>query len=245
MVFAEDQVITFHGRIAIFAGKRKYLVMLFFECCCQSVDDALEAQKGGAKRIELCERLDVGGVTPRAELIKEVLGCVSIPVNVLVRPREGDFVYDEEEGEAIIDVIERCKALGVNGIVVGALNKDGDIDMPLMRRFIEAARPLEVTFHRAFDECREPKRALEDIITLGCNRLLTSGQAPSAPEGAALIKELIDQANGRIIIMPGAGIKPENISALVQATGASEYHGSAHGVSGFTEYLVVRDIVNG
>ena len=217
--------------------------MLFFECCCQSLEDALEAQEGGAKRIELCEKLEVGGVTPSDKLIRQVLGCVSIPVNVLVRPRGGDFVYDEEESGAIIETIELCKMLGVNGIVIGALTAEGDVDVALMRLFMDAAQPLKVTFHRAFDECRDPHRALEDIVSLGCKRLLTSGQAPSAPEGAKLIKELIDQASGRIIIMPGAGIKPGNISSLVMATGATEYHGSAHGPSGHTDSAVVRTIV--
>ena len=200
----------------------------------------MAAQEGGARRIELCSRLEVGGVTPSDEIIREVLECVSIPVNVLVRPREGDFVYGVDEADEIIATINRCKEQGVNGIVVGALTKDADIDVPVMKQFMKAAEPLEVTFHRAFDECRDPQKALEDIISLGCKRLLTSGQAPSAPEGAALIKELIDQAAGRIIIMPGAGIKPENIAALVKTTGATEYHGSARGKSGATDRAVVR-----
>ena len=192
----------------------------------------------------MCQRLEIGGVTPSEELLRDVLGCVSIPVNVLVRPREGDFVYGADEADDIISTINRCKELGVNGIVVGALTRDCDIDLSAMRQFIRVAEPLEVTFHRAFDECRNPHKALEDIIGLGCKRLLTSGQAPSAPEGASLIKELIDQASGRIIIMPGAGIKPENISQLVSATGATEYHGSARGKSGRTDRESVRLIIN-
>lgn len=218
--------------------------MLFFECCCQSVEDAVEAQEGGASRIELCSRLEVGGVTPSEELIREVLANVSIPVNVLVRPREGDFVYDAEETAAILKSINLCKDLGVNGIVIGALSSEGDVDIPLMQRFMAATAPLEVTFHRAFDECLNPQKALDDIIGLGCKRLLTSGQKASAPEGAELIKELQNQAAGRIIIMPGAGIKPHNAAALAKLTQASEYHGSAHGFAGTTDREVVRAIVN-
>lgn len=204
----------------------------------------MEAQKGVASRIELCERLEVGGVTPSVENIRETLGKCSLPVNVLVRSREGDFVYNGEEVQQMLDTIDTCKSLNVNGIVIGALTPEGDVDMPLMRRFMEAAAPLEVTFHRAFDECRDPQRALEDIIDLGCKRLLTSGQKPSAITGRLLIKELIDQAAGRIIIMPGAGIMPINIYQLISATGANEYHGSARGPSGKTDSSVVRRIVD-
>ena len=218
---------------------------LFFEACCQGVAEAVEAQEGGAQRIELCARLEEGGVTPKEELIQEVLANVRIPVNVLVRPREGDFVYDDEDTAAILESINQCKDLGVNGIVIGALTSEGDVDIPLMQRFMAAAAPLEVTFHRAFDECRNPQKALEDIIGLGCKRLLTSGQKASAPEGAELIKELQMQAEDRIIIMPGAGINPDNIMELAEVTAAAEYHGSAHGPSGHTDREVVRAIVNG
>lgn len=218
--------------------------MLFFECCCQSVEDAVEAQEGGAGRIELCSRLEVGGVTPSGELIRQVLTAVHIPVNILVRPRAGGFVYDDAEAALIINTILDVKYLGVNGIVCGALTPQGDVDMPFMRRVMYASSPLEVTFHRAFDECANPQMALEDIISLGCKRLLTSGQKQSAPEGARLISELCAQAGGRIIIMPGAGIKPDNAAALAKLTQASEYHGSAHGLAGTTDREVVRAIVN-
>ena len=217
---------------------------IFFECCCQSVHDALEAQAGGAQRIELCSRLEVGGVSPSAQLISEVLGAVSIPVNVLVRPREGNFCWTLGEAEEILETISICKGLKVNGVVIGALTPDGQIDMPLMSRFIAAARPLDVTFHRAFDECAEPFSALEDIISLGCNTLLTSGQAPSALEGSSLIASLVGQAAGRITVMPGAGINPSNIRQIVLATGAREYHGSARGPAGTTSRVVVSQIVN-
>ena len=226
-------------------GNNDYLCgMMIFECCCQTSEDAMEARRGGASRVELCERLEVGGVTPSRENIRQTVKECGLPVNVLVRPREGNFVYDGEEEQQIIDTINICKSLNVNGIVVGALTPDGDIDIPLMTRIMAAAAPLEVTFHRAFDECRDPRKALEDIIGLGCKRLLTSGQEESAINGRLLIKELIDQAAGRITIMPGAGIMPVNILQLARVTGAGEYHGSARGASGRTDSEVVRQIVD-
>lgn len=216
--------------------------MLFLECCCTSVEEVLEAEAGGAGRVELCSELEVGGVTPSLDLIRSVLAATSLPVNVLVRPRGGDFVFSEDETESMLRDIDICKSLGVNGVVIGALDRDGNIDLPLMRRLISAARPLKVTFHRAFDECADPSAALEDIISLGCDILLTSGHAPSAYEGRALISRLILQAAGRIIIMPGAGIKPANINEISLATGALQFHGSSHGPAGTTDCNVVRAI---
>ena len=139
--------------------------------------------------------------------------------------------------------IQVCKKLGVNGVVIGALTRYGDIDEKTVRRLIAIARPLQVTFHRAFDECRDPLRSLEDIIGLGCERLLTSGHASSAQEGIPLLKQLVRQAGDRIIIMPGAGINPDNIGLIVSEVGAKEYHGSARGRSGATESGVVASIV--
>lgn len=218
----------------------------------------MEAIEGGASRIELCEELGIGGVTPSMELIEAVLDVCNkkanasglskangaVPVNVLVRPRGGDFVYSEEEAETMLAQIETCKRLGVNGVVIGALNEKGDIDMPLMKRLIAATAPLEVTFHRAFDECRDPEKALEDLIALGCKRLLSSGQAKSADDGRTLLAKLVRNDGGRIIIMPGAGINPGNIARIASATGATEYHGSAHGPGGTTDRETVAAIVN-
>ena len=179
-----------------------------------------------------------GAVSPEAQ---EVLSG-GVAVNVLVRPRAGDFVYSEDEAGLMMEQICTCKRLGVNGVVIGALTREGDIDLPLMRRLVDAARPLEVTFHRAFDECRNPAVALEDVISLGCERLLTSGCAPSAEEGKELLAQLMRQAAGRIIIMPGAGIKPGNAAAIAAAVQTTEYHGSAHGASGFTDSETVKQI---
>ncbi|MBO4671754.1 MAG: copper homeostasis protein CutC [Bacteroidales bacterium] len=219
---------------------------LLFECCCTSVQEVAEAIEGGAGRIELCEELGIGGVTPSEDLIREVQAVctkMGVPVNVLVRPRGGDFVYSEEEAETMLQQISLCKALEVNGVVIGALTPDGDVVMPLMKRLIAEAAPLEVTFHRAFDECRNPRKALEDIISLGCQRLLSSGQAKSAYEGRGLLAELVRQAAGRIIVMPGAGINPINIASIVEISGAVEFHGSAHGPVGKTDRETVSAII--
>lgn len=215
----------------------------FIECCCTSAVEAAEAAAGGASRVELCEELQVGGVTPSERILRETLQKCSLPVNVLIRPRGGDFVYNEAEKEAMIQSIRLCKSLGVNGVVIGALTPEGDIDVSLVRELIAAAKPLSTTFHRAFDDCRDPFKALEEIIHLGFNRILTSGQAPSAPEGADLIAQLVRKAAGRIVIMPGAGVRPSNIAKLESVTGASEFHSSAHGPSGATDRLTVRLLV--
>lgn len=215
----------------------------FIECCCTSAVEAAEAAAGGASRVELCEELQVGGVTPRERTLRETLKKCSLPVNVLIRPRGGDFVYNEAEKESVLQSIRLCKSLSVNGVVIGGLTPEGDIDIPLMRELIAAAKPLSTTFHRAFDECRDPFKALEEIIALGFDRILTSGQAPNAPEGADLIAQLVRKAAGRIVIMPGAGVRPSNIAKLESVTGASEFHSSAHGLSGATDRLTVRLLV--
>lgn len=215
----------------------------FIECCCTSVYEVMEAEAGGAGRVELCENLAVGGVTPSRELLDEVLKSTSLPVNVLVRPRGGDFVYSREEEEQMMESIAMCRELGANGVVIGALRRDGSVDMELVRRMIAAARPLSVTFHRAFDECSEPFAALDDIIALGCDRLLSSGLEESAYDGRELLAALVERAAGRIIIMPGGGVRPSNIYALDATTRAAEFHGSAHGASGRTDRSVVARLV--
>ena len=200
---------------------------LFCEVCCPSLDAVAKAVGAGADRIELCERLEVGGVTPYEALIRDALAAAGpVPVNVLIRPREGDFVYNEDEAGQMLESIALCKALGVNGVVIGALRPDGSVDMALMRRLVAAARPLSITFHRAFDECSDPFSALEDIISLGIDRLLTSGHCADAWEGRFILKELVAHAAGRIVIMPGCGITPANLPEIAAITGASEFHGS-------------------
>ena len=172
------------------------------EACCPSLDAVEAAGRIGARRIELCERLDIGGVTPSDALIRSALAATGLPINVLVRPRGGDFVYSAQEADAMLESIRLCGRLGVNGVVIGALRADGSVDVELMQALVSEARAtgLSVTFHRAFDECADPMEALEDIISLGCDRLLTSGHAPDAFTGREMIGTLVRAAAGRIAI---------------------------------------------
>ena len=197
------------------------------EVAANSVASALAAQAGGAGRVELCTALELGGLTPSHAIIAMLRERLRIPLYVLIRPRAGDFLYDDLECEAMRRDIETCAALGCDGVVLGVLDVDGDVDMARCRALIAAAESMGVTFHRAFDLVRDPQRALEDVIALGCERVLTSGGQASALEGAALIRELLVQARGRIAIMPGAGVTADNLATLAAATGAHEFHASA------------------
>ena len=197
------------------------------EVAANSVASALAAEMGGAARVELCSALELGGLTPSHAAIVVAAERLRIPVHVLIRPRAGDFVLDDTECEVMRRDIEVCKSLGCAGVVIGALTADGDVDAARCRALMNAARGMSVTFHRAFDFVRDPERALEAIIALGCDRLLTSGQAPDALTGAPLIRTLIERAHGRITIMPGGGIDTHNVAAIAQATGAREFHTSA------------------
>ena len=170
---------------------------------------------------------------------------MAVPVNVLIRARGGDFVYTEEEIEEMVESIKMCKSMGVNGVVIGALKPDGSVDMDAMRRMMEAAEGLSVTFHRAFDECNDPLEALEDIISLGCNRLLTAGHASNVNDGAPILKELVDRAAGRIVIMAGSGVRPGNIGQLEISAGLREFHSSSHGTDGRTARETVSAMVKG
>lgn len=197
------------------------------EVAANSPASALAAQAGGAGRVELCSALELGGLTPSHASIAMVRERLRIPLYVLIRPRAGDFLYDDDECEAMRRDIETCAALGCDGVVLGVLDADGGVDMQRCYELIAAAGHLGVTFHRAFDLVRDPRRALEDVIALGCERVLTSGGQASALEGAALIRGLIEQASGRIALMPGAGVTVDNLAALASATGAHEFHASA------------------
>jgi copper homeostasis protein len=212
------------------------------EVCCGDMQSVLAAKEGGADRIELCQALEVDGLTPSAEMIAEAIG-LGIPVQVLIRPREGDFVYDEAEVETMLKEIRLAKRLGANGVVIGALKSDGSIDEETSRRLVSEATGLSITFHRAFDVCSQPTEALEQIVSLGCHRLLTSGQAPSAEQGIPLIKKLVEQSGGRLIIMPGAGVNQENARRILSETGAHEIHGSLRR-NGSTDSELVRAVKN-
>ena len=198
----------------------------FREACCPSLEAVLAAERTGARRIELCERLEIGGVTPSEELLRAALAATSLPVHVLIRPRGGDFVYDEGEVRTMLSDIARCRKLGASGVVVGALTPGGAVDAPVMRRLVAAARPLSVTFHRAFDESADPLTAFGEILSLGCDRLLTSGHAPDAMAGRALIGELVRRAGGRLVVMAGCGVRPGNIAQIARDSGAPEFHSS-------------------
>ena len=168
---------------------------LTLEVCCADVQSVRAAMEGGAHRVELCEALEVDGLTPSAEMMAEAIG-LGIPVQVLIRPRQGDFVYEEAEVQSMLEGIRLAKRLGANGVVIGALKPDGSIDEETVRRLVAEAKGLSITFHRAFDVCARPMEALEQIIALGCHRLLTSGQAPTAEQGIPLIKRLVGQGEG-------------------------------------------------
>lgn len=197
------------------------------EVAANSLASALVAQEAGAGRVELCASLGEGGLTPSYATIALARERLRIPLYVLIRPRAGDFLYNELELETMLDDIESCVRLGCDGVVIGALDIDGNVAIAQCRTLIAAAGRLGVTFHRAFDLARDPRRALEEIIALGCARILTSGQSRTAPEGATLIRGLVDQAKQRIVIMPGAGIDSNNIASLRAATSATEFHASA------------------
>lgn len=199
----------------------------FLESCCTDVEQIRRAQEAGARRIELCEKLAVGGVTPSAELLKAAISVAKVPVNVLVRPRGGDFVFSAAEADTMLRDIELCREAGAAAVVIGALDSRGDVDMPLMRRLCDAASGLSVTFHRAFDVCADPLAAFEDVLALGCDRLLTSGHESDAFKGRFFIAELVERAAGRIIVMPGCGVRRSNIARIAADTGAVEFHASS------------------
>ncbi|WP_372393248.1 copper homeostasis protein CutC [Xanthomonas sp. NCPPB 3582] len=203
---------------------------LGLEVAADSVASAVAAQDGGAMRVELCGGLDGGGLTPSFGTLAVVRARLRIPLYVLIRPRLGDFVFSADEVEAMRRDVQQCVALGCDGVVLGALDRHGQVDMETMRVLIEAAGPLGVTFHRAIDVSAEPARALEDAIALGCERVLTSGARASAPEGIDTIAALVRQAGGRIGVMPGAGLSEHNIRTVRQHTGAHEFHASARGM---------------
>jgi len=194
------------------------------EACVDSVASALAAEAGGAGRIELCDNLVEGGTTPSAATIAVACERLTIPVFVIVRPRGGDFLYSDLELEIMRRDILQAKALGAQGVVLGVLRADGTVDVARARPLVAAARPLAVTHHRAFDVTPDPAEALEAIIELGADRVLTSGQAPTAPEGIEVIAAAVRQAAGRIGILPGAGIDVSNARRLVEATGVREIH---------------------
>ena len=199
-----------------------------FEVCANSVESCLAAQAGGANRVELCAGIPEGGTTPsygEISMAREVLDITRL--HVIIRPRGGDFLYSPMEVKTMLKDIEMAKHLGVDGVVFGCLTTNGEIDFTVMQELMKASQGLSVTFHRAFDVCRNPKDALEQIIELGCHRILTSGQQATAEQGIPLLKELQEQAAGRIILLAGCGVNEKNVARIALETGIQEFHFSA------------------
>lgn len=196
------------------------------EVCANSAESAFMAQEGGAQRVELCSNLYEGGTTPSYGEIKICRKKLTIDLHVLIRPRSGDFYYSQEEFEIMKEDILVAQKLGVDGIVIGLLNPNGSVDVKRTEILVDLARPMSVTFHRAFDVAKDPFQALEDIVACGCHRILTSGQKDKVSDGLDLVHKLIVKATNRIIIMPGSGVDEMNIQNIQAKTGANEFHAS-------------------
>jgi copper homeostasis protein len=238
------------------------------EICVDSVESAINVQNAGADRVELCNNLIEGGTTPGYGAILSARNNLNIGLNVIIRPRGGDFLYTDLEYDIMRRDIDICGECGVDGIVLGILRSDGNIDVERTAKLIELAQPMSATFHRAFDMCSDPVQGLEDVIASGADRLLTSGQKDKAQDGAELISQLVGQAGGRIIIMPGSGINESNIAWIARVTGAKEFHltgrkvidsemvfrrqgismGGATGIPGFSRMIAdpekIKSIIN-
>lgn len=198
------------------------------EVCADSVESALAAQQGGAGRIELCRELEIDGTTPSFAEIDEARRLLNIKIFVLIRPRGGDFVYNDAEFAQMQEEVHYCGQAGCHGVVIGMLTDAGAIDTDRCATLIAIAREynMQVTFHRAFDHCSNLPESLELLVQMGCERVLTSGGQPTAMEGAEMLRHLVVQAGERIIVMPGGGLTPENVPELIKKTGAKEIHGS-------------------
>lgn len=216
---------------------------MILEVCVQGIASALAASEGGAQRVELCEHLAVGGVTPSAGVIAVVCHRLTIPTHVLIRPRGGDFWYTDDELSAMVRDVETAKSAGATGVVLGLLRPDHTIDVEHTARFVELARPLSVTFHKAFDETPDAFEALETLMALGVDRVLTSGQASTAGDGIARLEQLVALAGDRIAVMAGGSITEGQLPAL-RTAGLREVHvGSAVQIEGKTDAALVRRFV--
>lgn len=200
---------------------------VLLEICVDSLESARAAEAGSAHRLELCANLNLGGTTPSYGLLQACLKQSKLPIMMMIRPRAGSFVYSDLEFEVMKRDVALAKCMGVQGVVFGCLSSDGNVDVQKTKELIDLARPLEVTFHRAFDVVADPFEALETLITLGIDHLLTSGQKATAYEGHELIQALVKQAAGRLSVMAGAGVSEENIAEIVQVTNVQACHASA------------------
>ena len=206
-------------------------VKRILEVCAFNIQSCITAEKAGAARVELCDNPVEGGTTPSYGTIKQVREKISILLYPIIRPRSGNYYYSEDEYAIIKHDIQICRELGCNGVSVGAQQVDATIDIEMLKRIVEWAGPMGVTCNRAFDGAPDPFQALEDIIAAGCERILTSGQETAAPDAGELLGKLVAQAAGRIIIMPGAGVKSANIKKLAEESNATEFHSSARVVA--------------
>lgn len=197
---------------------------LLLEISVESLDSAIAAARGGTHRIELCEFLAVGGVTPSEDLMRKTRAAVKVPIFAMIRPRDEDFIYSNSELAQMRSEIELAKSCGMDGLVLGILHRDNTINIEQTRKLIELARPLPVTFHRAFDETPNLCTALESVISAGATRILTSGGKPTATEGASVLAELVSTARDRILILPGGGNNASNLREVVRLTNAREFH---------------------
>lgn len=204
---------------------------ILIEACCADIESVINAKEGGADRIELCSALETGGVTPSAGLLEDSVKIFGKGVMVLIRPRPGNFVYTKAEVGVMKKDIEFCVKAGAGGVVIGALNPDGSIDRQACKEMLQAANGIETIFHRAIDQCDDTLEAMEELIGLGFNRILTSGNALSAYEGREMLGKMIDQAGDRIEILPGGGVKAENVAELVRVSKCRQIHTSAKGKS--------------
>lgn len=204
--------------------------MPLLEIVAYSHASALAAAAGGADRIELCENTAEGGTTPSLGTIEAARRIPGVKLHVMVRPRGGDFLYTDAEFDIMLREVELARQAGADGVVIGILRPDATVDVERCRRLVAVAGGLNVTFHRAFDWAADPLRALEDVIASGCNRILTSGQAPTALAGAPRIAELVKAARGRLVMLAGGGVNERNVSEILRLTGVTEVHGSLRGI---------------
>jgi copper homeostasis protein len=198
--------------------------MTVLEICVDSVESAIAAERGGAQRVELCSDLTEGGLTPSLGLIRTVRSRIGIGVHVMIRPRAGDFLYSEDDFAVMRDDISAAAKAGADGVVLGLLTADGDVDVERTKELVKLARPMEVTFHRAIDMARDVEDALEEVIETGADRILTSGAEPTAMQGRHRIRELVRASKGRVGVMVGSGIRAENVQEIAETTGAVEFH---------------------
>lgn len=218
----DRQATPIHGKDS--TGSENFMRL---EICIDCIESALAAENGGAHRLEVCGSLASGGITPSLGLVRQCVQRCGIPSMVMIRPHDGSFVYSQDDLHTMLHDIDAVKKMGVQGIVLGTLTRDGDVDVRAMKKLIQASRPLQITFHRAFDITRDPLQALDAIIDLGVDRLLTSGQKATAEEGVPLIKQLVNRADGRLTVMAGAGINGSNVHRFAEAMLVPEIHASA------------------